>query len=112
MDALAWFDIPKEHTVDVSSGATKLCGFEPRRVALILCAVVSSGTVQVSTNPAVSLSLGYTLSVQNPALQLFNYESGPLCQQAWFGNGQLGALMTVIEVLVRDWPDDYIPDGG
>lgn len=103
-DAIAWFDTPTERVVNLAAPPawTKVAAFNPRRVVLLF-GLLSATTVNVSTVQGAAGS-GFTIVSGEGFMVLRQATDGPLAQMDWYAQPNPGTSLTVIEVLLRDWP--------
>lgn len=101
-----WFEVPIENsfTGDNTTNAFKIVNYNPRRVALtfsnrgpqtMLVSTSNSGTTQ-----------GFILNPTVNPFPILQKDFGNLVQVEWFAYGLgVGAWgMTVLEVILREWP--------
>lgn len=103
-DAMPWFETPRT-TIVATAGTTwtKLCGRDPRRVALIIGPTTAGVTISVATADLSPGSAGLVISTNTP-LTLSWGADGALVQAEWWGVLAGMASAAVIELLLRDWP--------
>lgn len=106
-EAQRYFKNPTETTKGLSVGAVNpLCDDNPMRVGLIFAAPPAAASpAAVSLNPILTISQGIEVSSTAGNLMLSHAEWGVLVQRAWYGaSGGVGNFLTVIELILRDWP--------
>jgi hypothetical protein len=105
MDAFEWFQTPICTFFGALSGTPlQIAKANPQRVALI----ISSGS---STNIAPETAVlvaggGIALNATLTTLVFIQAETGPLCQLGWWATNTALGNVTVVEVLLREWPGD------
>ena len=104
-DSYRYFSDPVETTISSPAVHDRVCSFNTRRVALIIGLQSAGDTIRITTKPGVDSGFGFILSGTNPPFELTQAMHGNLCQADWFfAQGTLG-VVTVIEVLLNDWPE-------
>lgn len=104
-DEIPYFQ-PVRETTFTQGGAPaplQVADANPMRVALIFGVPGGGATVQVSTNPAVTGTLGLNIANSQFPFTLLQKDVGPLVSAAWYMIGTAGAKITVIEVLLSRW---------
>lgn len=111
-EAIPYFELPRETAVALTANVSKqIVGANPQRVALIMAAQGVSAVIVSTKNPASAAS-GIQLLGSLPPVQLLFQETGPLCQQAWFGFTTFDQSVTVYEVVLSKWPRANVPRNG
>jgi hypothetical protein len=106
-EAQRYFKNPAETTKGVSVGVVNpLCDDNPMRVGLIFATPPGNASpVSVSMNAILTISQGIAVSSTAPLFMLSHNEWGVLVQRAWYAaSGGAGTFLTVIELILRDWP--------
>lgn len=104
-EEMRWFEEPKTTLVTNSgSGVIQLVETNPRRVAML---VGASGTVYIAPSQSINPAGGEGLLIQpgQGPIYITQKAHGNLCQVQWFVSQVFGTVVvTVIEVILRDWP--------
>lgn len=104
-EEIVYFDTPKTTVITLSAAQTweQIAPANPQRVALFIGSVQG---VNVSPDSTISAqSGGIPLGSTTPPILLTEASHGPLCTMAWYASGNLSAVVTVIEVVLRHWPE-------
>lgn len=111
-DAAAYFQAIKETAITPDgSVAKKVVMADSNRVAILFSCANSTGSLNVSTKNTVTSTTGFFLSGSGIQLQFLFFETGPLCQQEWWLAPSGFGILTVVEVLLTEWPQVGVKKG-
>jgi hypothetical protein len=98
------FTLPRPTLANLFTTPTLLCRANSDRIVLIFAPDrAQQFTVWWGTQTMVSGR--FILTTADPLLQFLHSESGPLCQQEWWGTGPgIGGFLSVQEVLLERAP--------
>lgn len=98
------FTLPKPVLILLTPTAKQLCVANPDRVALIF-APERAVTILLWWGATISTGGKWTVTTADQQLQFLHSETGPLCQQEWWGSASgTGSAVTVQEVLLERAP--------
>lgn len=102
-----WFEVPTCRFVTVNvPNTTLIASANPRRVGIII-AGSTTNLIYVAPNPSLDFTNGGGFPVVDTKapLQFAHKDYGPLVAMDWYATaGALPAIVTVVEVVLRDWP--------
>lgn len=102
----SYFNVPTVTTFNLSGSApTQLAQPNINRVALLISA--NAGNYVLPGEEPVTQNVGLPVGPNVPALCITEAQYGPLAQLAWWaaGGGTGTGIATVIEVVLREWPE-------
>lgn len=104
-DASIYFFLPVQSVISIAAGTVPLVPANPNRVGLLIgCSAGPNATVGV--NPAPAMGEGIPVNNLTPPLYITHEHWGSLVQAEWFLSAPIiGGVVTVIEVILRDWPN-------
>lgn len=105
-EEITYFKTPTV-TVTAMTSATswvEIAKANPQRVLMLIH--TEAATIVAVSPDATLRSGGLIVTDTLPPLEISEAKYGPLATMAWYAQGDLGVNVTVIEVVLRQWPED------
>jgi hypothetical protein len=106
-DSSRYFSAPVETSYGAIAQNTQICKTDYKRVVLLIGLLSSSDSIRLSLKSGSFGGTGFVLTGTMPPLILTQREHGILCQSEWFVAQAPATGMTVIEVFLQDWPEQF-----
>lgn len=107
-DAVTWFETPTVTYVSVTVATLKqVVAANVRRVYLAFISQNQAGHAY-APNTTPFTGKGYISSSNVPSIEFRFADHGPLVTSEWFVYPAATITVTVVEVILRDWPRDKI----
>jgi hypothetical protein len=113
-ETFGYFDTPTETVFNLASQVpTLIMKANMKRVAFVIDAPIGAQSFQISTRRDFVSVDGININNTRPVFLITNRDFGPLTQVEWwaFANGAMGGDLTVIEIILREWPTQERTDG-
>ena len=103
-EEITYFDLPKTSFPTVAVGG-QIVAANPQRVILSIGSDITVGNTAILT-PNAPGQAGFLLSSSVPQIVLREKDDATLCTAAWFNQSASPHAFHVIEVILRQWPDE------
>lgn len=104
-EEIGYFQLPNVIVTPLTGpvGWTQIAPNSPNRVSLTIS---STGSTRLSTDNTIATGAGIAITNTMAPYVVREKDDGNLCTSAWYAvNGGAGTV-TVIEVILREWPGD------
>ena len=106
MDSFRYFQTPIQTDYTLANGEKRVvAAVNPARVGLIIATNPPSSGLSIGLNGQVGATLGIPIVSQQPTIQITQGEWGALVQAEWWAFSTAGNTVSVIEVILNDWPE-------
>lgn len=104
-DEMAYFDAPRWTLTQMVVGQSiQVVGANSQRVVLMFAAPAGIADPEISTRDDLGATKNLLVKSGNLPLIFTQRDHGPLCQAQWFGTSTAAVNLTVVEVVLREWP--------
>lgn len=106
-EEITYFDNPKVSFFGNTAGGewVLIAPANPQRVALIMS---TTGTSCLSPDDTLPFAGGIPLNAYSPYITITEAQFGSLCTSAWYSYSTELANLTVIEVILREMPQENL----
>lgn len=104
-EEIQFFNDPVVTVLPAPHAGVQVVAANPQRVVLVLsCA--TAGNAQLAPFVSTLTQGGIALDSSTPTIIITEKDHGPLCTCAWFSVILMAVPLTVVEVILRQWPDE------